>query len=255
MSTKRDAKLKKLLDLHRPGTVLLASWLEGHGISRELQTRYRRSGWLASVGTGAFKRPREEVTWQGALYALQAQAELPLHPGALTALSLQGFAHYVRLGQQPVYLFSPRGTRLPAWFKQHDWGMPVVHTPTSVLPEELGLTGHQENNFTLNVSAPERAMLECLHLAPKKLDLLECFQLMQGLGNLRPQAVQELLAQCTSVKAKRLFLYMAEKAQHQWLRFVDLSSVDLGKGERSLYKGGVHVPKYNLVVPHELAAS
>ena len=146
-------------------------------------------------------------------------------------------------------------TKLPAWFKRHDWKMPIKHTATSVLPKELGLVDHAEKTFHVQMSGPERAMVECLHLVPTEFDLVECFQLMQGLGNLRPQVVAELLTVCTSVKAKRLFLYLAEKAEHQWLTFVDQSSVDLGKGERSLCKGGVYVPKYHLVVPQALAAS
>jgi Transcriptional regulator, AbiEi antitoxin, Type IV TA system/Transcriptional regulator, AbiEi antitoxin N-terminal domain len=255
VSTENGTKLKKLLGLYRPGTVLLASWLERQGISRDLQTRYRRSGWLESVGAGAFKRPGDLVTWQGGLFALQHQAGLPVHAGAMTALSLQGFAHFLRLGQHNVFLLSPRGTKLPAWLKKHDWGMPIRHVPTSVFPAEVGFADHDEKNYTIRISGPERAMLECLHLAPKEFDLVECFQVMEGLTTLQPKVVQELLAACTSVKAKRLFLYMAERANHQWLSIVDASSLDLGKGERSLSKGGVYVPKYNLVVPPELAPS
>ena len=105
----------------------------------------------------------------------------------------------------------------------------------------------------IRIAGLERAMLECLHLAPQQFDLVECFQVMEGLSGLRPAVVQELLRACTSVKAKRLFLYLAEQANHAWLQFVDVSQLDLGSGERSLAKGGVYVPKYNLVVPQELA--
>lgn len=253
VSTNNDTKLKKLLVLHKPGTILLAPWLEKHSISRDLQTRYRRSGWLESVGAGAFKKPQDHVTWQGGLYALQHQAHLPIHAGAMTAFALQGFAHYLRLGQENVYLLSSRGTKLPAWFKQHDWGVTIKYNPTSVLPENVGLVTHEEKNYSIQISGPERAMLECLHLAPKEFDLVECFQVMEGLTTLRPQVVQDLLTACTSVKVKRLFLYLAERSGHQWLSFVDMSLIDLGKGVRSLSKGGDYVSKYNLVVPHELA--
>ncbi len=82
---------------------------------------------------------------------------------------------------------------------------------------------------------------------------MECFQLMEGLANLRPKLVQQLLAACTLVKAKRLFLYLAEKANHQWLRYVDRSALDLGSGSRSLAQGGTYVSKYQLVVPESLA--
>lgn len=67
----------------------------------------------------------------------------------------------------------------------------------------------------------------------------------------RPQTVQELLEQCTSVKVKRLFLYLAEKAGHEWAKYLDLSKVDLGKGKRALVKGGEYVTKYQMTVPKE----
>jgi hypothetical protein len=252
MATQNDTKLKKMLDLHRPGTVLLASWLERQGISRDLQKHYRRSNWLESVGTGAFKKEGETVTWQGGLYALQSQAGTPIHAGAMTAIALQGFAHYARFAED-VYLFSPRGTRLASWFKHHDWGVTIRHFSTSVLPDGVGLVDRDEKNFVIRIAGLERAMLECLHLAPQEFDLVECFQVMEGLSGLRPAVVQELLLACTSVKAKRLFLYMAERANHPWLSFVDISKLDLGSGERSFAKGGAYVPKYNLVVPQELA--
>jgi hypothetical protein len=249
-----ETKIQRMLDLHKPGTVSLASWLEKQGISRDLQKRYRRGGWLESVGPGAFKRPGDEVRWQGGLYALQAQANLPVHPGAMTALAMQGLAHYLRLGEEKVFLFSPPKTTLPAWFRKHDWAVPIRHVQTSVLPPTLGLTDHEEKTFAIRISSPERAMLECLHLAPEELDLVECSQVMEGLVNLRPKLVQELLAACTSVKAKRLFLYLAEKTNHQWLPLLDISKLDLGRGDRSLAKGGVYVSKYHLVLPETLAA-
>jgi hypothetical protein len=254
VSTQNESKITKLLDRHKPGTVSLSSWMEGLGISRELQKRYRHSGWLESVGAGAFKRPSEQVTWQGGLYALQTQAKLPIHAGAMTALTLRGFAHYARLGTQKVFLFSPPKTLLPAWFKNHDWGAAIHHVRTSVVPDALGFTDHEEKTFSIRISAPERAMLECLHLAPKELDLVECFQVMEGLSTLRPKLVQDLLIKCTSVKAKRLFLYLTEKANHQWLSQVNVSEVDLGEGHRRLVKDGVYVSKYHLTLPKELAS-
>ena len=243
----------KMLDLHKQGTVALPKWLESLGISRELQKSYRRNGWLETVGPGAFKRSGEPVNWKGGLYSIQQQAKLPIHAGALTALSLQGFAHYFRMTEETVFLFSPLQTILPRWFKNHLWGYPVQHIKTSLLPEELGLTSHEEKNFSITISAPERAILECLYLAPAKLDLVECYHLMEGLSNLRPKLIQELLEQCSSVKVKRLFLYMAHKAQHQWLAFVDQKKIDVGKGDRSVVKGGVYNSDFHISIPKELA--
>jgi len=143
---------------------------------------------------------------------------------------------------------------LPAWFMKADWMVSIRHHSTSVLPPGGGLVQHEAKMFTVKISGPERAMLECLHLAPKVFDFLDCYEVMEGLANLRPDLVTEMLQSCRSIKAKRLFLYLAEKAQHRWLDYVDRSAVDLGKGDRSVAApGGVYVSRYKLVVPEALA--
>ncbi len=234
-------------------------------VSRDLQQYYCKSGWLESVGRGAYKRPNDEVGWQDALQALVEQAGLNIHVGGMTALSQQGAGHYVRLWKERVYLFSPLGVSLPAWFKKYDWGVPIAHVKTGFLPNnaDLGVAYSMKLDSTKGMTArvfsdTARAMMECLYLAPKKQDLVECYQVMEGLVNLRPKVVQGLLEACTSIKVKRLFLYMAEKADHQWLQYIDLSKVTLGKGDRSIVgkgvKQGVYVSKYNIIVPKALEA-
>jgi Transcriptional regulator, AbiEi antitoxin, Type IV TA system/Transcriptional regulator, AbiEi antitoxin N-terminal domain len=253
VSTNNEIKLKKLLDLHVPGTIILASWLEANGFSYDLQQRYRKSGWLESVGVGAFKRPNETVTWQGALYSLQKQASLPIYIGGLTALSMLGFSHYIRTDAESVYLFSDLKTRLPAWFKKYSWREPINHIRTSFLPKGVGMDDYNEKPFSLTIASPERAIFECLYLTPGKLDLMETYQIMSGLVNLRPGILQKLLEGCNSIKVKRLFLYMSKKTNNQWAQFLDLSSVDFGQGDRSIVKHGVYDPKFRITIPKELA--
>lgn len=252
MDTQNESKLKKMLELHKPGTVLLAKWLENLGISRELQKNYKKSGWLEKLGPGAYIRPAEQVTWKGGMYTIQQQAKLELHVGAVTALSLQGQSHYFRVTGEKIFIFSAHKTILPQWFKAHEWGQKVQHIKTSLLPDDLGLTQYDDKNFSIIISASERAILECLYLAPDKLDLKECYHLVEGLSNLRPKLLQVLLEKCSSVKVKRLFLFMASKAQHQWLAFLDLKKMDLGKGDRSIIKGGVYNAQFHISVPKEL---
>lgn len=251
MTTENEQKIKIMLELHKPGTVSLASWLADSGISGDLQAYYRKSGWLKSIGRGAFIRPNDTVSWQGGLYAMQIQSGLAIHAGAMTALSMQGMAHYVRMGGETVFLFSPSQTKLPAWFRNYDWGIALHHVPSSVLPEVLGLVEHEEKTFSIRISGPERAMLECLHLAPDKLDLVECYQVMEGLTTLRPKLLQPLLEECGSIKVKRLFLYMARKAGHDWYKRLDISKLDLGTGSRTITKG-VYDAEFEITVPEEL---
>jgi hypothetical protein len=253
VSTNNEIKLKKLLDIHVPGTIILASWLGANGFSYDLQQRYRKSGWLESVGVGAFKRPNETISWQGALYSLQKQANLPIYIGGLSALTISGYSHYVRTGVESVYLFSDLKTRLPAWFNKYPWKVPINHVKTSFLQNGIGINVYDETQFPLSLSSPERAIFECLYLAPEKMDIMEAFQIMSGLVNLRPELIQKFLEGCNSIKVKRLFLYMSKKANHQWWQFLNLSSLDLGQGDRSIVSNGAYDSEFHITIPKKLA--
>ena len=241
-----------LLSHHVPGTVLLASWLKKNGISRDLQQYYLKSGWLQSYGTGAFKRPNENIRWTGALNSIQRQTELSVHVGGLTSLSFQGLSHYVRMEKEPLYLFSPQYVKLPKWFLNQAWSNQIAHVKTKFLPANSALFEFSLDGLKLQISSPERAILECLYLLPDRFDMMECYQIFEGLSNLRPKILQELLENCNSIKVKRLFLYMASKANHQWLDFVDQSRIVLGSSDRVIVKGGIYISEYKISVPKEL---
>jgi len=222
------------------------------GYSHDLQQRYKKSSWLKSVGTGALIRSNDKVGYEGAIYALQEQHGLTIHPGGRTALSLLGRAHYLEMSAPRVVLFGNRGEKLPTWFKSHEWGVKVDYHETAFLPPDLGLTKVELPNFSIKISGAARAIMECLHLAPQKQELMESFELMGGLNDLVPRHVQTLLENCQSVKVNRLFLYMAEKVGHSWFKRLDLKKVDLGSGKRSLVKDGVLIDKFGITVPREL---
>lgn len=252
MNTEKGSKINQLLQSQPEGVVFLASWLSKKGYSLDLQKRYRKSNWLQSIGTGAMIRTGDKVNYEGALYALQKQGTSSIHPGGRTALSLLGKSHYLELSTKKVTLFGMKGERLPAWFQNHDWGVEFNHYQSGFLPKDLGLTQIEKKNFTLQISSTTRALMECLYLVPNHQDLHECYELMEGLNNLRPKEVQKLLEACTSVKVKRLFLFLADKAGHDWLKHIDLDKIDLGSGKRSIIKGGVYISKYQITVNKEL---
>lgn len=252
MSADVGSKINKLLGSQPQGTVLLSSWLADQGYSYDLQQRYKKSNWLQSIGVGAVMRTNDKVGYEGAVYALQQQGNLSIHPGGRTALSILGKAHYLELNKSRVVLFGGSKEKLPAWFKKYNWGMKVNYHATTFLPKDIGLTEWEVKNFSIKVSGAARALMECLYLAPQYQDLMECFELMEGLNNLPPKQVQVLLEKCESVKVKRLFLYMAEKAKHNWFNYLDTEKIDLGRGKRSVVKNGALVEKYGITVPKEL---
>lgn len=252
MSLENQYKINNLLKEWPKGTVYLTSWLTNNGYSNQLLNRYKNSNWIETVGSGAVKQSGDVITFEGALYALQKQADSNIHPGGKTALSMLGKSHYLEFAIKRMVLFGDTKEKLPSWMVNYQWGVELEYFGSSFLPDDLGLVQKEVKNFTINISGAPRALMECLYLAPKKQDLIECYELMEGLNNLRPNSVQQLLEKCSSVKVKRLFLYMAEKAQHPWLDYLDLQKIDLGKGNRSLVKDGVYVSKYKITVPKEL---
>ena len=252
MSTEKESKINTLLSSQPLGSVLCSSWLVDQGYSLDLQKRYKKSQWFDSIGTGALIRHADDVDYLGGIYALQTQLGLFVHPAAKTALSLLGKTHYLALSTKKAQLFGGSTESLPLWFKKRDWNLNIECKLTSFLPPELGLVEIEHKNFKVKISSPARAVMECLYLAPKSQPLLEVFELMEGLNNLRPAAVQQLLEACTSVKVKRLFLYLADKAGHEWLNYIKLDRVDLGSGKRAIVSDGVYVSKYQITVPREL---
>ncbi|MFT4741069.1 MAG: putative transcriptional regulator of viral defense system [Marivirga sp.] len=252
MTTKKDTKLRTLFKNIHQGNVITVPLLEKLNISDDLRSYYLESGWLEPIGRGAYKKPDDLIDWLGAVSAMQEQLEIKVHVGALSALSLQGYSHYLRVSKEKLFLFLPHRESLPKWFMDYHWEVEISQKATSFLPENIGIKKTEINQFNIKVSSPERAILECLYLAPNKMDLVECFKIFEGLVNLKPKLITELLLACNSVKVKRLFLYMAEKANHQWFQFIKIDKVDIGSGRRMISKKGVYINKYLISIPKEL---
>jgi len=252
MSTENTSKINQLLSSQPTGIVFQSFWLSKKGYSPELQRRYRQSRWLDPISAGAMKRAGDKVGYEGALYALQTQSGMTIHPGGKTALNLLGKSHYLSFNPNSVTVFGAKDEFLPTWFTKNDWGIDIDYNKTSFLPADLGLSDFDFKNFTLKISNAPRALMECLYLVPEKEELMGCFHYMEGLNNIRPTLVQGLLENCQSIKVKRLFLYLAEKAGHQWFSSLELEKINLGKGKRSIVKNGVLNKKYAITISREL---
>jgi hypothetical protein len=254
MRNERKSKINRLISQWPKGTLATASYLNTQGFSHDLLTRYKKSGWIQSFGRGAYTLNGDKVEWPGALYTLQTQLGLNVHPGGKTALELKGYAHYLPSGKRKIFLYGSQGLVLPAWFKGDRLGVEITMIRTNLFPgvSELGLSEFKEKDLTLKISAPERAAMEMIHLVPGKVGFDEAFLIMENLATLRPEMVQRLLVTCRSVKVKRLFMFMAEKHGHSWAPKLDFLSIDFGKGKRVIVPKGHFDTKYRITVPRNL---
>lgn len=230
--------------------------MRSRGVDRRLADKYVQSGWLERLGHGAYKRTGEAVGWAGAVYALQTQLGMDIHPGGITAFELRGHAHYLAFGQRDVFLFGRPGTRLPAWFEGHRWSRPVTLVTTRVFAGNAKTMSllRVDDIIELDIATLEQASLEMMYLLPKRQSYEEAVQVVESLTSLRPQLVQQLLENCSSVKTKRLFMHAAERSNHPWLNRLDLSKVDFGSGRRTIHPGGRLDSKYDLVVDDPVQA-
>ena len=256
MSKEIKTKINRLISQWPRGTVNAASYLNMLDFGHNLLVRYKKSGWIQSFGRGAYILYGDKVEWLGALYALQKQLDLNIHPGGKTALELKGYAHYLPSGKRKVFLYGTQGQVLPNWFTGERLGVDIVMTRTNLFPDDSqeGFSEFRERDFSIRISSPERAAMEMLHLVPGKISFEEALLIMENLVSLRPDMVQRLVVMCRSIKVKRLFMYMAEKQGHSWVSDLDSSKIDIGKGKRMIVPNGKYDRKYLITVPRDSLA-
>jgi len=233
------------------GVILTAKWLKQQGYYKQLIKLYCDNGWLKSVGRGAYVRLNDEITWPGAVRAIQSQLRLSVHVGGLTALHLFGVSHYLifNVRNPTFYLYSTilEKVSLPKWFQQYF--VNCCFEQKKLFKSDVSLSTRDVNGVKLKVSSPERAILEVLALVPNKVTLLYAYELIEGLDRLRSEVVQQLLEACLSYKVKRLFLYLAEKCNLPCFDALNLDKIQLGSGKRVIGDGGHYSSKWLLSLP------
>ncbi len=250
--------LNRLLKELPEGVAVPSAWLSEQGISPQLVRKYVASGWLTALAHGAYARPALPVDWQGVVLALQRLAHQPIHVGGLSALNLQGLAHYLPLGGEPrIHLWSHGKdlARLPAWVsaislpQQFVFHRQRLFDP-AIVGEGLVPVPTRVRDWTLTVAAPERAILEVLILVDETAArFTHAAELFEGLPALRPALVQQLLEGCVSIKVKRLFLFLASRHETPWSRKLNTEYVTLGQGKRLVTRGGRLDTRFSITVP------
>ena len=252
MSLLNNKKLKQLYQELPQNIVVSASWLEEHGISMQLRYKYLNSEWLHTLGKSAYIINPQSFTWEGLLIGIQQFVKLPYHIGGLKALELQGFAHYLPIGNEnKITLYGTKN--LPAWLKNLNIDYKLVLQKKPYYGS-IGLKNISSNikDYDLKVSSPERAIFELLYLVEKdgiSFDFVS--EIFEGLTTLRPNVINELLQECESKKVKRLFAFFMEHFNHPWKKFVNIDKINIGTGKMQIVKGGTLNKEYLITIPKD----
>lgn len=270
MSGQEHEKIKSLLESVPAGFLVDSTWLEKNGIGRRSSYAYVKRGWLERLARGVFRRPApnarktNSIDWKSAVLSLQHIMDYPVHVGGMTALALQGYSHYLPLGgNAPLWLY---GTNIPNWLTKLPLDAHLETRKTTLFASEtLGLTSETSDNhqssraslpwdWTLTMSAPERAILEALDELPEHESFHNLDMVFEGLTTLRPKLLSALLTDCKKIKVKRLFFVFSDRHGHGWSKRLDPGEFNLGSGDRALIKGGKIHPRYRIMVPEQFAA-
>jgi len=246
---------RPVLDQVLPDGLLVdRKWLDEKGFKRSAVDYYLRSGTLVAVAHGVYRRPGPPLKWQHVVYSLQILG-YGVHIGGRTAMELQGMAHYLPVrGMQHIWLYGAK--KLPAWVNKLDMDCRFALGKSHLFMQlpESGLAtlpfGHWD--WPLCCARPELALLEILAGVKTSDDFEAVDKLFESATTLRPNVLMKVLMACSQVKAKRLFLWLAERHSHAWFHKLDTETIQLGSGKRMLVKGGRLVPKYQITVPAEM---
>lgn len=250
MSIVAKSKINQLLSKGIQGGLYFSDYLKGKGYSSQLLERYRHSGWLTALTKGVMYRNGEKLSAVRSVAAYYAQMCRSCRIAAHSALEIFGYNHYVPMGK-PTLFVTGAGTNTPKWMKMDVYDR-VIKTFSTETFRKTEQTEQTVEGVTVLVSVPEQAFLECLLLAESHYSYMDLYYIMEQLTTLRPKVVQELLENTKSLRVKRMFLYMAEKAGHYWTSQLDTSRIKLGTSKLQLVRNGVYVPEFKITVPKEL---
>jgi hypothetical protein len=265
-----DNKLNQLQTLLPSGLLVDAAWLNAHGYYSSLVAKYVRNGWLDQPTRGAYRRAgtapsRADDDWTVVVLSLQRLRPHKLLVGGRTALELLGYGHYLApTGPQELHLYGDGP--LPVWSRRLLGDRLVFHrgrlfeddplADPDPNPKHLAehITHADQDGLAglIDISTPERALLELLDELPQAASFHEADKLVEGLTTLRPRRLTALLAVCRSVKVKRLALWFADRHRLPWATHLDRGQIDLGAGNRVLVPGGRLDRTYKITVPRDM---
>ncbi len=278
MTVQKGHRLNQLLRRLPPGLLVDSSWLKDQGISSSSIHDYVASGWLERVQPRLYRRPTEPpqsspMPWETAVASAQLVARAAFHVGGATALDLLGLTHFLHMGGTPkAWLYDSR-RGMPSWLEKLPLDTELVivrrklfttdaigleYRPIDITSRRVGLPVEKPSEEGLwrqflRMSAAERASMELLDEIEDEVTFRAADSIFEALSNLRPPVVRRLLEACTSIKAKRLFFFFADRHAHAWTRGLDAHDFDLGRGKRQIVKGGRLDDKFQITVPAEMA--
>ena len=252
------SKINQILIEWIPGDIHSLKWLGNKGVAQGLAYEYFQNGSLEKLGPGIYSRKNEKLKWIGGVRLLQEELGKSIHIAGRTALELHGHAHYIAAGKKEiVYLTTYEKNKIPKWFSEIDFNCEFRFNSSVLFRDKVKLDEYRDiSGINLFIASRELAVFELLNMLNLSTSFETAENYMNGLQTLRPAIVQDLLEKCTSVKVKRVFLYISEKLDLPFVNKLIMGKIDLGKGKRQIVtENGRLDKKYQITVPKDIEES
>jgi len=236
-----------------------SSYLMELGYSYSLLQKYKKRGWIESPYKSVYIKPGSYISPLGIIYSFQNQKNMKIHIGGTTALILKGISEqvYSISEMKNYYILSPVRIFVPKWIKRFcsKNNLKLNFKQLDIFEFEIGLTSFNYNKMNITISSTERAVLEMLSLIRTRNDYFDTLKYFELIGELRANVIMKLLENCRSIKSKRLFLYLSERYNKEYLQKINKNSIILGNGPRRIINEGsksVYIQKYDIEIPMEI---
>lgn len=251
--------IKNINKIFPKGMVFSRKYLLNKGISNYTLDNYLRSGKFTLLSKGIYAWRDFPVSSDGFLASLSNLWGLEIIVSGKTALELQGFAHNLNFNStMKVTLLAQKN--IPEWLRR------VVDSIDDLEVEwvygsrlwdykalaELPNTEITRSGFSINISSPERAVLELLNQVSDTSSFESVDNIFQGMTQLSPRKMSKALQACINVKTKRLFFWFANRYKYPWFKYLNINDFDLGKGKRVIAKSGVLDKELLITVPKDM---
>ncbi|MCD6246287.1 type IV toxin-antitoxin system AbiEi family antitoxin domain-containing protein [candidate division WOR-3 bacterium] len=235
-----------------------SSYLKSLGYDYGLLHKYKTRGWLDSPYKSVYVKPGGHISPLGIVYALQTQKNMNIHIGGISALILKGISEQVyNINElRNLHILSTKRIFVPQWVKKFakEHNLKLNFMQNNIFKSEIGLTYFHYNKMEIMISSTERAVMEMLSMIRTRSDYFDALKYFELTGELRGEKLLGLLKNCNSVKCKRLFLYLSEKYEKDYIKKIDRNVIDLGRGTRRIIndKGkSVYIRDYDIEIPRE----
>lgn len=253
-----ENKIIKLTQMLKPGVVYTSGYLKEKGYSPQLLKKYIDLNLVVSDSKGIYRLEGTKTGSYHAVYTIQSILMKNAHVASWSSLRLKGYSEQL-YGNSPetIRLNTAEMFKIPLWLNRIERynHFRIKIRQSNIFSESEDFIGYVDiNGMQIKVSETERAVFELLDDITVHEDYEEAVSIFEYISGFRKDTVMKLLRMCSSIKVKRLFMFLSEKYSNMKWSEDNIKEFDLGSGVRTIVQDSpknTFISKYKLLVPAE----